>query len=146
MLIARFFHFVGFTLWIGGMFFALHALRPATAKLSAEIRLALWADALKRFFLFVWIAVVLVFASGVHMMAQLGSLPGYVTGMFLLAILMALIFALVFFAPYRTLQSAVGAGHWDLAGTAIGQIRKMVAVNLVLGILTIAVATVGRLL
>lgn len=146
MLIAQFLHFIGFTIWIGGMFFALHVLRPASANLETENRLTLWHGVLRRFFRYVWVAIVLVFASGVYMISQLGSLPGYVTTMFMLGVLMALIFALVFFAPYRTLGAAVDTRQWQLGSAAVGQIRKLVSVNLVLGIVTIGVATVGRML
>jgi uncharacterized membrane protein len=35
---------------------------------------------------------------------------------------------------------------WKAAGAALGQIRKLVALNLALGIVNVAVGTVGRLL
>jgi uncharacterized membrane protein len=57
---------------------------------------------------------------------------------------MMLIFAHVFFAPYRRLSRSVGRGEWAAAGDALGQIRKLVAANLALGLITIAVGTAGR--
>lgn len=145
MLIAKFLHVLGFTLWIGGMFFSVHILRPAAAGMPPDSRVKLWAGVLRRFFLAVWVAVVLVFASGIYMIAQLGTMPGYVTAMFMLGVLMLLVFAMVYFAPYKTLLAAVEAEHWQAGGAALGQIRKLVGLNLVLGVLTIAVGILGKL-
>src|SRR3954454_13058012 len=50
--------------WVGGMFFALLALRPATAPLEPGPRLELWARVLARFFAFVFAAIALLLVSG----------------------------------------------------------------------------------
>ena len=47
-------HVLGAVLWVGGMAFALLALRPALAELEPPARLALHEGALRRFFLIVW--------------------------------------------------------------------------------------------
>ena len=75
--IARWLHVLGVTVWVGGMFFAYMALRPAAAQvLDPPQRLPLWSETLGRFFRWVWVAVALILASGVHMMVTLGGLPG----------------------------------------------------------------------
>jgi uncharacterized membrane protein len=66
--------------------------------------------------------------------------------MFGLGIVMMLIFGHVYFSPYRRLTRFVEQKDWKAAGAALGQIRKLVALNLVLGILTVAAGTAGRLL
>ncbi len=48
--------------WVGGMFFALLALRPATAPLEPGPRLDLWSRVLARFFAWVFAAIVLLLA------------------------------------------------------------------------------------
>ncbi|MDB5769927.1 MAG: hypothetical protein JWM42_301, partial [Burkholderia sp.] len=65
--------------------------------------------------------------------------------MFVIGVVMTLIFGHIFFAPYKRLQYAVGTKDWQAGGAALGQIRKMLGVNLVLGLVTIAVGMLGRL-
>jgi uncharacterized membrane protein len=48
------------------------------------------------------------------------------------------------FAPFKRMRTAVMAGDWATAGANLDMVRKMVLINLVLGILTIAIATIGR--
>ena len=49
-------HLLAAVIWVGGMFFAYMALRPATGSLEPSIRLTLWSQTLKRFFPWVWIS------------------------------------------------------------------------------------------
>jgi uncharacterized membrane protein len=91
---------------------------------------------------------VLILASGLHMIVVLGGhgAPVYAWVMLAIGIAMMAIFAHVFFAPYRRLGRAVAAADWKAGGAALGQIRKLVGLNLVLGLITITVATVGKML
>ncbi|RXZ32479.1 hypothetical protein D9O50_17235 [Oxalobacteraceae bacterium CAVE-383] len=146
MLVARFIHILGFTVWIGGMFFAYMALRPVAATvLQPAQRLPLWAGVFGKFFFWVWLAVALLFASGFHMMALLGKPPAYALVMLALGTAMLLIFAHVFFSPYKRLQRAVAAQDWPAGGAALGRIRFLVGANLILGILTMCVGALGPL-
>lgn len=147
--IARWLHLLGVAVWVGGMFFAYMALRPAAvAVLEPPLRLPLWHQTLRRFFLWVWVAVVLILVSGLHMIAALGGrdAPTYAWIMLVIGIVMMLIFAHVFFAAFRRLERAVAAADWKAGGAALGQIRKLVGLNLILGLITITVATIGRML
>jgi uncharacterized membrane protein len=146
MLIAKLFHILGFTVWIGGMFFAHHALRPSAASiLQPPQRLPLLAAAMARFFMWAWIAIALIMASGLYMMALLGRPALFVTLMFVIGVVMMLIFAHLFFAPNRRLQRAVTAQDWPAAGAAMAHIRTLVHVNLMLGLITIVIGTLGPL-
>jgi uncharacterized membrane protein len=146
MFIAKLVHILGFTVWVGGMFFAYMALRPVAATvLEAPPRLKLWEGVLGKFFSWVWLAVALMLASGLHMMAMLGKPPAYVLVMFGLGVFMMLIFAHVFFAPYKRLKRAVAAQDWQAGGAALGMIRSLVGLNLILGLLTIGVGALGPL-
>ena len=60
-------HSLSAIVWVGGMFFALLVLRPATGPLEPGPRLELWARVLDRFFTWVIIAIVLLLASGYGM-------------------------------------------------------------------------------
>jgi uncharacterized membrane protein len=147
MEIARFVHVLGVAIWVGGMFFAYVALRPAAAALQGPDRLALWRATFARFFVWVWVSVAGILASGFAMVALLGGFAragAHVHAMLALGIVMMLIFAHVFFGPYRRLARCVGRGDWQAAGQALAQIRKLVAANLALGVVTTAVGTAGR--
>src|SRR5437764_11778920 len=65
--IALILHILGAVVWVGGMFFALLVLRPATAALEPGARLDLWLRVFERFFVWVFAAIVLLLASGYAM-------------------------------------------------------------------------------
>ena len=60
--------------------------------------------------------------------------------------IMILIFLYVYFAPFSRLKKAVAAGDWPAAGKQLAQIRMLIVANLILGLVTVAVATGGRYL
>ena len=148
MAVTKLLHVLGVVVWVGGMFFAYLALRPVAAQqLEPSQRLKLWQGVLQRFFFWVWFAVALILGSGSYMMWQLGgmSAPPHVYTMMLLGLVMMLIFVHVYFAPFRRLQRSIAAQDWTTAGAALNRIRIMVAANLTLGLITIAVATFGQI-
>jgi uncharacterized membrane protein len=57
-----------------------------------------------------------------------------------LGVVMWLIFGHIRFALYKRLSRAVSAAEWPEAGTALARIRRWVTVNMVLGVLTVALA------
>jgi uncharacterized membrane protein len=145
MSIALSLHVLAIVVWVGGMFFAHQALRPAAVDtLEPPLRLQLWVATFKRFFPWVWVCVVLVLATGLWMMMQFPKAPIFVHAMLGLGIVMMLIFMHVFFAPYNRLKKAVAEQRWPDGGNALGQIRTMVGINTVIGIITIIVATAGK--
>ena len=148
MAVTRLLHVLGVVVWVGGMFFAYLALRPVVAQqLEPPQRLKLWQGVLQRFFFWVWLAVALILGSGSYMMWQSGGVnaPLHIYTMMMLGLLMMLIFAHVYFAPFRRLQRSIAAQDWATAGAALNQIRIMVAINLTLGLITIAVAALGQI-
>lgn len=146
MILAKYLHILGFTVWVGGMFFAYMVLRPvAAAKLEPPQRLTLWSEVFGTFFPWVWLSVALILGSGLYMMALIGKPPLYVTAMLVLGVVMMAIFAHVFFAPYKRLKAAVAMQDWKSGGAALGQIRKLIGANLILGMLTITLGKTGIL-
>jgi uncharacterized membrane protein len=140
-------HVLSVVVWVGGMFFAYMALRPVAASvLEPQQRLTLWAGVFGKFFPWVWASVALILLSGLHMLMKLGgaSAPHYALTMLVLGVAMMLIYAHVFFAPYKKLKRAVAAQDWKAGGAALGQIRQLIGINLSLGLLTIAVVFLGR--
>ena len=61
-----------------------------------------------------------------------------------IGIVMMLLFLHLFFAPWRRFSRAVESEAFPEAATELGQIRRIVAVNLVLGLATIIVGASGR--
>jgi len=141
-------HILGVVIWVGGMFFAYMALRPAAvATLEPPHRLPLWAATFKRFFPWVWLSILAILVSGYYMVGLFGgfkNLPLYIHIMHGLGLLMVVIFLHVFFAPYGRLKKAVNSKTWPDGGKALAQIRILIALNLSLGIITIIVAKAGK--
>lgn len=150
MRIALLLHLLGATVWIGGMFFAYMALRPAAAQLlQPPQRLPLWRATLGRFFTWVWVSIVALYGSGLHMLAAaygFRGVPMYVHAMIAVATVMSVIFVYVYFVPFRALVREVAAQNWPAGGAALNRIRQLVATNLVLGLATIGIAVGGGLL
>ena len=145
MAIALFLHVISDVIWVGGMFLAYMAVRPAAAEaLEPPQRLKLWTGIFRRFFPWVWASVALILITGFYMLGEMRAMPPYVIAMTLIGIVMSAIFLHIYFAPFGRLKRAVDAEDWKSAGAALNQIRILVGVNLGLGLLNIAVAMLGR--
>jgi uncharacterized membrane protein len=146
--IALVLHSLSAVVWVGGMFFALMALRPATAPLEPGPRLELWSRVLSRFFAWVIAAIVLLLASGYGMIfGAFGGFRGiglHVHVMQGIGILMILLFFHLYFAPWRRFRAAVARQDNPEAARQLGQIRAIVTINLILGLITVAVGSSGR--
>ena len=148
MALFKLLHLLSVVIWVGGMFFAYMVLRPSAVEvLPPPERLRLWDKVFSRFFNWVWLAVLLLLASGFYMIYLFDGItqvPRYVHWMLLLGIVMALIFVYVFFTCYVRFNLLVAAKDWPRAGAVLVTIRKLVALNLAIGLLTVAVVIVGR--
>lgn len=142
-------HLFAVLIWVGGMFFAYVVLRPAAVEiLQPPERLRLWDSVFRRFFNWVWGAIGAILLTGLYMIYQFGGIghvPHYVQLMLLLGLLMAGIYGYVFFACYVPLSLHVAKERWKEAGAVLGKIRQLVAINLTLGLITIAVAKIGAI-
>jgi uncharacterized membrane protein len=141
-------HTLSAVVWVGGMFFAHQALRPAAAALEPPPRLKLWSRVLGRFFAWVIAAIVLLLLSGFAMVfAAFGGFSEvglYIQLMMAIGILMMLLFFHLYFAPWRRFRAAVAREDWAEGGRQLGQIRTIVTTNLILGLIVIAIGSSGR--
>jgi len=141
-------HVLAAMVWVGGMFFAYMVLRAAAGPLEPALRLALWHRVFGRFFPWVWASIVLLLVSGYFMLFQyFGGFAGatpHVHLMQVTGIVMMLLFLHLFFVPWRRFGHAVASGAFAEAAKQLNQIRRIVAVNLVLGLLTVIVGSSGR--
>ena len=138
-------HVLAAVIWVGGMFFAYMALRPAALKLEPPHRLMLWSETFERFFPWVWGSVVVLPFTGYWMIFSMfgsfDSTPLYALIMQYIGLAMIAIFLHVFFAPYRRLRKFVAEEDFAAAGKQLAQIRKLIALNLSLGLITVILAS-----
>lgn len=142
-------HLLAAVVWVGGMFFAYMVLRPAAAKLfELPLRLTLWRKVFHRFFVWVWLAVILLPVTGYWMIfAYLGGMASvgwHVHVMQTIGLVMILLFLHLFFAPYQRLRRAIASDNIEAGARSLNQIRMIVGMNLVLGLVVIAIAAAGR--
>jgi uncharacterized membrane protein len=148
MAIAISLHILAACIWVGGMFFAYVCLRPVAAStLEPEQRLTLWRGTFQSFFKWVGLSILLLIVSGHFMIGMFGGMKGvgvHVHIMLLLGYIMFAIFGHVFFAPFKRLKAAVDNQDWEAGAAQLNTIRKMVGINLVIGLVTIIVGSAGR--
>ena len=144
-------HVLSAVVWVGGMFFAHQVLRPvAVAQFEPPQRLHLWTGVFRRFFPWVWLAVVLLPASGYWMIfAIYGGMAS--TGLHIhimqgLGWLMVALYVYLYFGAFRRLKDAVITEQWQEGGKQLSRIRHIVGINLILGLTVVAVAAGGRYL
>lgn len=143
MNIALMLHVLSVVIWVGGMFFAYLVLRPVAAgQLEPPARLKLWVGVFGRFFPWVWASIVTILLTGfwiIHLYGGFKGLPMHINVMMLTGIIMMMIFLHVFFAPYKKLKRAVAAEDWPAGGKQLAQIRVLVGINTLIGVITIVV-------
>jgi len=142
-------HILSVVIWVGGMFFAHMVLRPVAAHLlEPTLRIPLMLQVLGRFFPWVWIAIVLLWATGLWLIfgfyGGMAKTPISVHIMLTLGFIMTVVFVYIFFAPFQGMKERLAAKNFQKAGQYLATIRQLIAINLLLGLLTIIVATAGR--
>ncbi|MDE1186885.1 MAG: DUF2269 family protein [Pantoea sp.] len=138
-------HVLSAVLWVGGMFFAWMILRPAViAALEGPARLKLWVQVFPRFFVWVWCAVILLPVTGVGMIhmnfSGFQTAPRYVQVMIGLYVVMVALFLRISTLNLPQLRKAVDAEQWADGAAALGGIRRLVGVNLLVGIAVVVIA------
>lgn len=141
-------HLLGVVVWVGGMFFAHMALRPTVAELlHPPQRLPVLSGVFSRFFPWVWVSVMLITLSGLTLMVLMGGFKAHwpIHIMLIIGLIMAGIFAYIYFSPYVRLRQETVAQNWPVAGEAMARIRRLVGINLILGLANTCIAILGRL-
>jgi uncharacterized membrane protein len=141
-------HILSAVVWVGGMFAAYLCLRPAAGGLEPPQRLTLWRGFFQRFFPWVWVAVVLLLASGYWMLVStfggFAKAPLYINLMQTIGLVMVALYAWLFHGPWLKFKRAVDAQQWLAAGAQLNRIRQIIAVNLPLGLIVVAIGGTGR--
>jgi uncharacterized membrane protein len=148
MTVAIALHVLSAIVWIGGMFFALLVLRPATGELEPAHRLLLWGLVFGKFFPWVWTAIAVLLASGYWMIFSawnsFANLPVHLHLMQGIGWLMIIVYLHLWFAPYKRFKQALTGSDLQKAAHNLNQIRILVTVNLILGLLNSAIGASGK--
>jgi len=141
-------HILGAVIWVGGMFAIYVALRPALGTLEPPQRLRLMRATFGTFFPWVWVAILLLLASGYWMVlmtfggfARIGLHIHLMQG---IGWVMIALFVWLFHGPWLALKRAVEAEDWPRAGASLNRIRQIIAVNLPLGLIVVVIGASGR--
>ncbi|MBO6783068.1 MAG: hypothetical protein JJ899_07335 [Alphaproteobacteria bacterium] len=142
-------HALAAVVWVGGMFTIYVCLRPALPTLDrAPDRLSIAAATFGKFFPWVWMSIIVLFGTGYLMLFT--SQGGFAfAGMHVhimqgVAWLMAILFGWLYWGPWGDLRDAVAAGNWEQAAGDLARIRRVIAINLPLGLIVVAIGASGR--
>ena len=138
-------HLLAALVWVGGMFFAWIVLRPAViAALEGPSRLKVWVQVFPRFFVWVWAAVIVLPITGIGMIqlnfTSFETAPRYVQIMMGLYVVMVALFLRIHSLQLPELQRAVEAEQWSEGVAALGRIRRLVGINLIIGLTVVVIA------
>jgi uncharacterized membrane protein len=135
-------------IWVGGLAFAYMVLRPSVDVMPPPERLSLLARIFRRWFVWIWHAVVIIPLTGYLVMFMLyggfAGADGFIHLMQGMGWIMVIAFLALFFGPYPAFRRAVAAEDWAGAAPRLKSMRRIIAFNLVLGLATVAVGAGGR--
>ena len=136
-------HALAAAAWIGGIFFAFMILRVA-APPEPGVRLAMWARVLTRFFPWVWVFIAVLIVSGYALLGQGVSRGWPMHVMQGIGWIMFVLFAYLSLRLLPALKRGVAANDLPSAGQAMAKMRPLMAINLVFGLVLIALGAAAR--
>ncbi len=138
-------HLLAALVWVGGMFFAWMVVRPAAVSaLEGPARLKLWEQIFPRFFRWVWAAVIVLPVTGMGMLhlrfAGFEAAPRYVHMMIGLYLVMLALFLRIQALQLPELRRAIATEDWPVGAAVLGRIRRLVGINLLVGLVLVGIA------
>lgn len=140
-------HLLAAMAWVGGMFFAYFCLRPSAAEvLEPPKRLLLWLATLERFLRYMSLAVLVVVVTGISMLLSVGfqAAPIGWHVMFAVGLIMAAVYAYIHGSLLPRFRVHCSSSTWPAAAEVLNAIRRLVALNLALGVVAVIAAVSGR--
>ena len=132
-------HLLGMAVWVGGAAYVLLVLRPSLALLEQTPRTAVHLQSLKRYFRLVWHVMPIVLLTGwtmeIFREGGFANADWHVNAMQGLGVVMAIVFAYVYFRPFKQAQRAIRPKP-----AMFDSIRSLVGTMLVLGISIVFIA------
>lgn len=136
-------HLVAINIWVGGMFFIIMVLGKMVSTLELPEQQVFWQGILRRFFFWVWLAVVALLSSGTGMIfyrfGGISNIPLYVTLMASFGISMVAIFFVIYFIYYRNFKANLLEKNIEACRQQLRIIRRLGIVNMVMGFCVVVV-------
>jgi len=136
-------HLLGMAVWVGGMTYALFVLRPSLGLLDGTQRVSVHLQTLKRFLRLIAhvMPVVLVTGWAMEIFREGGFARAdwHINAMQGLGVVMAGIFLWIYLGPFRRASRAIRPQP-----ALFDRIRGLIGFNLVLGVATVVVASLGH--
>ncbi len=143
-LVLKAIHLLCVVAWVGGMAFAYLVLRPSLVVLEPAQRMLVHTAVFGRFFRIVWhvmplsiftgLAMILIFQGGMRFVSP------RVHAMMGLGLIMSAVYLYIYFGPYKRFRRTTDKASML---SSLDSIRKMIGVNLILGIVTIVIGVVS---
>jgi len=147
ILLIQILHGIAAIIWVGGIFFAYMALRPAAnITLEPKQRLTLWQSTFSHFFPWVWVMIIILLTTGY--IDLFNRFDGFKHGLLYLelmhgmGLLMIALFVYLYFGLYRILSKYVKEENTSAAALIMNKMRPIIAINLILGLSTSAIGIV----
>lgn len=135
-------HIISITLWIGGIFYAVAILRPSLGLLDATQRTSIMLQTMSRFFKGLTHAIPTALISGWLLILHEGGFanaPWTVNAMQAFGIIMAGLFARLYFGPFQKVRRAIRP-----QASAFDSIRTQMLIIMALGFLAILSACLSH--
>lgn len=145
MILALALHVLAALVWVGGFFFILVILRPASIRIEPPQRFRLFAKVFLWYFPWVWGAIAVLLLTGYWMLFA-GAVEGgfHLVLMQVLGIAMMLIFGHLYAAPYKRFREAVAEENWAKTNYQANRMRRAIRWSLTLGVVIFVVAVTSR--
>ncbi len=136
-------HALAAAAWVGGIFFAFMVLR-VTAPPEPGVRLALWSRVFTRFFAWVWLLIAVLIASGYALIGR-GVHRGWpIDAMQAIGWIMFVLFGYLALRLLPAFKRALAVNDLPSAAAVMAAMRPLIATNLILGIVVIALGAAAR--
>jgi uncharacterized membrane protein len=136
-------HLLAINVWVGGTFFTVVILPHAAASLEPAERHPFMRIVFKRFFFWVWLAMMILISTGGWMIYRVfGGIinaPLYVVLMMSITLLMVCVFLLIYFGSYRLYVQSLKQENLSDSERHLDYISLLSKINMALGICVVLV-------
>ena len=136
-------HLLAINVWVGGTFFTVVILPHAVASLEPAERHPFMRIVFKRFFFWVWLAMMILISTGGWMIYRVfGGIinaPLYVVLMMSITLLMVCVFLLIYFGSYRLYVQSLKQENLSDSERHLDYISLLSKINMALGICVVLV-------
>ncbi|WP_428392141.1 CopD family protein [Lichenicoccus sp.] len=136
-------HLLGMAVWVGGSAAMLFVLRPSLGLLDQTQRVSVDLQSLRRFLRLLWLVVPIMLLTGwameIFRQGGFANADWHINAMQGLGILMALVFAYLYFGPFQKARRALRPKP-----AMFESIRSLIGTMLVIGVAIVVVASLDH--